>query len=243
MAKVLDRAAFCAKNHEPAFTEFLDPYHAGAFFAALAEDTDGLQARLYGGFPEAERQMIGFWQDYDTPADEAFPIVPVRLRYDEKFAVGLTHRDFLGAALGVGITRAMLGDVLVMPGRTILFAHADIAAYLTGALDKVARLRVTADVCPADELHVFTLDRPRTRLTVASLRLDAVAGAVFNLSRGQAAELIQSGKAFVNWVEAKVTTPVAAGDMLTLRGVGRVKIVEVVGETKKDRMAILVEKY
>ena len=187
--------------------------------------------------------MIGFWQDYMEPADDDFPIVPVRLQYDEKFAEGLSHRDFLGAALGAGITRAMLGDVLVMPGRTIVFTHADMADYLTGALDKVARLRVMADICPPEELYVFQIDRPRTRLTVASLRLDAVASAVFNLSRGQVMELIQSGKALVNWTEARAITQIAAGDMITLRGVGRAKIVEVLGETKKERMAIVCEKY
>ena len=243
-AKVLDRAAFCAKNHEPAFSEFLDAYHAQAFWNALGDGAaDGLHVRLFGGYEDAERKMLGFWQDYMEPSNEDFPIAAVRLTYDEKFADGLTHRDFLGAALGVGITRAMLGDVAMMPGRTIVFAHADIADYLCGALDKVARLRVSADICPPEALYVFAIDRPRTRMTVASLRLDVVAGAVFHLSRGQMAELIQSGKVLRNWTEARATAQVEAGDMLTIRGTGRAKVVEIVGETKKDRMAIICEKY
>ena len=244
-AKVLDQAAFCVKNHEAAFSEFLDPHHARMFMAMLAEVADdGLQVRAFGGFAEAERQMIGFWQDYvASPEDTEFPIVALRLRYDAKFAEGIGHRDFLGATLGTGISRAMVGDVMVSHGQTILFVHRDIADYLTGALDKVKRLRVEAEICPAADLFVFQMDRTRVRLTVASLRVDAVASEVFRMSRSQITDLVQGEKVLVNWTAAKGTAQVAAGDMITVRGVGRAKVVEIVGETKKERMAIVCEKY
>ena len=244
LAKVLDQAAFCAKNHEASFSAFLDAHHAALFMEALADiGEDGLQARMFGGFAGAERQMIGFWQDYATPEEADFPIVPLRLRYDARFAEGLGHRDFLGATLGTGISRALVGDVMVGHSQTIVFVQTEIADYLAGALDKVKRLRVEVDVCPAEELFVFEVDRPRTRLTVASMRLDAVASAIFRVSRSQLSELVQSGKTLVNWTEAKATTQLGAGDMITIRGVGRAKVVEIEGETKKERLAIVCEKY
>ena len=265
-ARVLDLAAFCAKNHEPTFSGFLDAHHVALFMEALADiGEDGLQAHAFGGFPEAERQMIGFWQDYAmpgrmgeqqvvangqsgfcsaaSPAEGGFPIVPLRLRYDAKFAEGLGHRDFLGATLGAGVSRAMVGDVMVSHSQTIIFVQESVADYLSGTLDKVKRLRVEADVCPPEELFVFEVDRPRTRLTVASLRLDAVASAVFRLSRSKLSELVRGGKVLVNWTAAKAATTVDAGDMITIRGMGRAKVVDIEGETKKERLAIVCERY
>ena len=244
LAKALDQAAFCAKNHEAAFTDFIDAHHAAQFETLLSSlSADGLLVRSFGGVPDAERKMLGFFQDYTQPTDEDFPITPLRLRYDAKFAEGLTHRDFLGATLGAGIRRELVGDIAVMPSQTVLFVHSSIADYLCGALDKVKRLRVEAEHCPAEDLFVFTTDKPRVRLTVASLRLDAVAGAAFNLSRGQIAALAQADKLLLNWTAAKATAQVAPGDMVTLRGTGRARIVEVLGETKKERMAIVLERY
>ena len=244
LAKVLDQAAFCAKNHEACFTEFMDPRQAALFMGILSGiEADGLHVQAFGGHPGAERQMLGFWQDYMTPEEADFPITPLRLRYDAKFAEGLTHRDFLGSTLGTGITRALVGDIAVMPSQTILFVHSDIADYLSGALDKVKRLRVEAEVCPAEELFVFQTDRSRVRLTVASLRLDAVASALFRLSRAQIADLIRGDKVLLNWTAAKATASVAAGDVITIRSTGRVKVVEIEGETKKARVALICELY
>ena len=245
LAKVLDQAAFCAKNHEACFTEFMDPRQA-ALFAGILSDigaAEGLHMQAFGGHPGAERQMLGFWQDYMTPEEAGFPITPLRLRYDTKFAEGLTHRDFLGSTLGTGITRALVGDIAVMPSQTILFVHKDIADYIIGALNKVKRLRVEAEVCPAEELFVFQTDRARVRLTVASLRLDAVASVLFRLSRAQITDLIRGDKVLLNWAAGKATAAVAAGDVITIRGTGRAKVVEIEGETKKERVALICELY
>jgi len=243
-AKVLDQVAFCAKNHEPAFTEFLDPHRAGIMLAALGDmRAEGLQVSAFGGYDEAERVMLGFWQEYITPSNDDFPIAPIRLRYDAKYAQGLTHRDFLGATLGTGITRALVGDIAVMASQTILFVHTDIADYLTGALDKIGRLRVTAEPCPPEELFVYQLARIEERITVASLRLDVVAGALFRMSRSQIGDLIDGEKVLINWMTAKATAQMKAGDMITVRGTGRAKITEILGETKKERIVISCERY
>ena len=82
------------------------------------------------------------------------------------------------------------------------------------------------------------------RDTVSSLRLDAVAASGFSLSRGRAAELISSGKFQLNHRECtKPDRPVAEGDVLSCRGLGKCAVKTVGGPSKKGRIMIELERY
>ena len=236
MSKAVDRANTAIKTFSPEFTVFMDPYKAHSMIDAFSYERD-VKAMAWGGYDEAERLKIGFFPEFTECDTALFPITPVRISYNPDFSRRLTHRDFLGSVLGLGITREKMGDIILDEGQAVIFADKDIADYIAVNLERVAHTKVRTNI-----LDGFT-PKPREaaekKLTVASLRLDAVISNALNISRGKAAELIKGEKAYINWKsETSVSKAVAEGDIITLRGYGRVKIREIMGTTKKDRILL-----
>ncbi|MCL2372200.1 MAG: YlmH/Sll1252 family protein [Defluviitaleaceae bacterium] len=229
-AKVLDKLAASEKKRQPSFTDFLDPMRCGAFIAALGS----ADVTTHGGHENAEREMIGFGAG--SPAD--FPITPVAVRYNQKFSKAPTHRDYLGATLGLGIDRGKVGDILLAAEGATLYVASDIASYVAEGLTQVGRVTVKATAGSTLETTGNTIKEKR--VTVSSLRLDAVVSAALNISRGKSAALIDAEKVFVNWKPGKKTQTLSPGDKITVRGVGRITINTEDGRTKKDRIVITV---
>lgn len=238
-ARALDKAAVTAKKHIPAFSAFFDPFKLGRFIKLIGY-TDMLVVP-YGGFDEAERKMIGFFPDYFEYTNDDFPITPVEIAFT-RFSKSLAHRDFLGSVLGLGITRDKVGDIVVEDERAVVFADSSIAGYIETNLEYVGHTKVKVHILESYEPK--TAEAAEKKVTVASLRLDAVLSSCFNLSRTKTAELIKGEKAYVNWLgENSPSRQLCENDMITLRGSGRVKIKEINGKTKKDRFLITVEIY
>jgi len=241
-AKVLDQVYLCVENDTPKFTEFIDPLrlqYAQVNLTGL--DKFGIIMNVDGGYPDAERRMLGFAPRDVGLAD--FPITKVLVEYAAKHA-SPAHSDFLGAILGLGLDRSVIGDIVLLPTSAVIMADARIEDYLLGGLHKVGRATVSASRLP-DDAHFYGLDnRVVDRVICASLRLDNLLAAAFKLSRGDAAALVKSGKAFVNWQETNSPAKtVKQGDMLTLRKHGRVQIAEVVGKSRKDHFLIDIVRY
>ena len=242
LAKVLDRAALCEKRREKTFTDFLDAAKA-AKFAGLFNKEDFICAAV-GGAPTAERKMLGFAPEYDSLSPEDFPITAVAVRYNAKYSKALSHRDFLGAALGLGIDRARLGDILLGEGAVIIAAQ-EMAEYICANLEQVGRTKVNCEIVPVNFSESEAAENfLGKRMTVASLRLDAVVSGAFNISRAKAAGLIEGEKVFINWAcAASGAKTISEGDIVTVRGLGRVRLDKVGGSTKKDRLVVFVAKY
>lgn len=241
ISKAADRANTAVKTFKPEFTIFMDPYKAHRICDLFKYERD-IQAVLYGGYDDAERLKIGFFPEYIQPDGSLFPISAVDISYNSSFSKNLTHRDFLGSVLGLGITREKVGDILPEEGRAIVFADSDIAEYIAANLDRVGHTKVNAKI--AENIIIKPKEAVEKRLTVPSLRIDALLSNAFNISRGKTAELIKAEKAFINWKkETSVSRAVAEGDVITLRGYGRIKLSEVVGTTKKDRILLRLIVY
>ncbi|MCL2405575.1 MAG: YlmH/Sll1252 family protein [Defluviitaleaceae bacterium] len=199
----------------------------------------GVAAQLYGGHENAERMMLGFAPPYGEPiAHGYFPITPLAIAYNGRFSRQLTHRDFLGAVLGLGLDRGKVGDIQLTESGAVMYTASEVAVYIKENLLEVGRTTVTA----SDYTSMTDIEATGTqkRITVASLRLDAIVSGVFHLSRGKAATLIESDKVFVNWAVAKKTLLLSEGDIVTIRGTGRIRIDAVNGPTKKDRVAVSI---
>ena len=241
-ARALDQALFAMKRRQPAFTDFMD----GAKCARFAERMRGireLQVTLYGGMEDCERQRMGFSLE-EIPL-EAFPIKIIKIRRkSRKFGqADLGHRDYLGSILGLGIDRGKVGDILVSEEEAVCFVTEEIAPYITAMLEQVSKTAVIAEEAEGAEA-IPQRQTERKRLTVASLRLDAVAGEAFHLSRGKVQALIGAEKAQVNWNTVTNTShQLKEGDMVSLRGFGRFRVREIGGKTKKDRTGLEIEKY
>ncbi len=241
-AKALDRAIFAIKRREPAFTDFMDVAKCARFRERL-RGIRGLEVTLFGGAADCERQMMGFFTE--ALAAEAFPIQAIKIRRkSRKFGqANLSHRDYLGSLLGLGIDRGKTGDILVAEEAAVCFVTEEIAPYITATLTQVSKTAVIAE--EADTAADIPERQTETRrLTVASLRLDAVASEAFRLARGKTQTLIGAEKAQVNWnIITNTSYLLREGDLVSLRGFGRFRIRTVCGKTKKDRIGLEIEHY
>ena len=237
-AKALDRHKAARHKNNATFTDFMNPQRSAMFLQRFIKM--GATACVYGGHENAERMILGFAPPYtdEPPANEDFPIVPLAITYNGRFSRQLTHRDFLGAVLGLGLDRGKIGDIRITDSVAVMYVAGDVADYITENLREAGRTTVT--VASYTEAADIEATGTQKRITAASLRLDAVISVAFHLSRGKAAALIESEKVFVNWAVAKKTLQLAIGDIVTIRGTGRIRVDTVIGSTKKDRIAVMI---
>ena len=235
-AKVLDRLFICKTRHKPTFSDFFDPAKWTAFYNALKHED--VQIQTFGGTANCERRMLGFFP-LDCTID--FPISRLQIKHNSKFNKMPRHQDYLGAILGLGFDRSRIGDIFLGEEYAEIFVHRDIGDYLCEQLNQVGRTPVTTRILSEDEPGLAKAEEVESQLNLASMRLDVVVAAAFNLSRSKVVPLIRGQKVFVNWIPCIDTSRhVKPGDMITLRGYGRARIGEELGRTKKDRLRVAV---
>lgn len=234
LRELASRARFTG---QASFTRFLEP--DGRLLARSAALEADVQVAFYGGHPDAERSMAAFFVE---AAPMQIPAGVLEIRWNAKYGQP-GHRDLLGALMGLGVSREMLGDLAVGEGRAVLFSHADVSEYILRNLDAAGRVHVA--VSRAGEDAEWPPPEGRAfRATVSSARLDAVLAAGFDLSRQQAQGLISAGAVKLNHLEqTHADARLRDGDLLSARGLGRVRLEEVLGETRKGRLAIRLFRY
>lgn len=195
----------------------------------------------YGGYPFAERIVAAFGENI---SNYDFPICILKISpAAQKFADRLTHRDFLGGLMNLGIKRELLGDIIICDNVGYLFCLEQIKDYI---MDNLSRLKhTTVKVSQVDTLPDNILKEPEsTEIIVPSLRLDAVISAVYKLSRSESAKLFRQEKVFVN---SKATTnssyKMKDNDIISVRGFGRLQFLRQLRTTKKDRLVVEIIKY
>ena len=243
LAKVLDRARQAQDRNIPAATDFLSPQQQMLSLDLLRlagiSETDYV---LSGGFDGAERKLILFLPDWQEPEDAVFPLRCIRAGYRSEY--DLSHRDVLGSLMGEGIVREKVGDILVSADSCDVIVADSVAEFLLNSWSSAGRAKLTVREVSARDLHIPVQKTEPVKDTVAALRLDAVASSGFRMSRGKAAELVNSGRVQVNWQECtKPDRLLAEGDTVSARGVGKFKLKQVGGTTKKGRISILLERY
>lgn len=245
LARTLDKLELTQTRSIPAHTPFLSP-------AEQACVTDLLNAWghprhfFFGGFDGAERQICVFLPDWQEMEDHlSGPDLPVTaLRASFPRDASLTHRDILGSLMGLGITREKLGDILLTEGSCDVLCLADSAPILLSQWESAGRWKLKLQQIPLTGLEVKAPEVRTIRDTVATLRLDAVLSSGFSTSRGKAADLISAGRVMVNHREClKSDKPVAQGDVLTCRGLGKCVVKEVLGQSRKGRIMLVLERY
>ena len=207
-----------------------------------APEAAGFAYSLIGGYENAERKLLAAGNEEDLgPPDPPIRVISVSPK-SARFAEDLSHRDYLGAILGLGIDRSLIGDILVRENRAWFFCLASAAEMLAASLAQVRRTSVSAEITSPDIPEL----QPRyesLRLNVASERLDAVAAAVTRLSRGQAGTLFAGEKVFVN---GRLATDKSArlkeGDTLSIRGFGKMIYDGLEVETRKNRLWVSLRK-
>lgn len=241
VSKTEDLFSLCDKYSQSRFSGFLDGgeqavIHDNVFFPC------DYNVIFYGGFDDAEKKIMGVFPQWEEPQLSDFPIVC--LKVEGGYTRKLTHRDYLGTLMSLGLTSQKLGDIVVNDGFAYVLIHKDMAEYVADNLNKIGSQGVKVTVF--DDLSRIEINREyRTFGAVcASPRLDAVVGAAANISRAQAQSLINGGKIKVNHREITHTAEaIKEGDLLSVRGYGRYIVHSFDGETRKMRMHITFKQY
>ncbi len=210
----------------------------------MAWDGSCAPMTLTGGFPSAERRLALFGDEACCGYAGTAPIACVALRpASRKFAEALSHRDVLGALMGLGIRRSLLGDILLREETAYIFCLESAAGLLAEGCTQVRHTTVRGEVLP--ELPAFAQEKPeKSQVVAASARLDALVAAVYRLSRREGQELIHQGRVFVNsrLTEngARVLEP---GALVSVRGYGRFLYEGEASQTHKGRLRAWVRIY
>ena len=225
------------------FTDFLG-LSEQSIFAEVERTLGKIRFTAFGGAPGCERIMIRFGDAEALGYEEPFPISTIKAEpKSQKFADKLTHRDFLGAIMNLGIERSCLGDIIIIDNVGYIFAKDDMAEYICDSLTKIkhtdVRLSVTSEL-PEGEL--FRTEGMSIQLS--SERLDAAVAKVFSLSREEAQTAFKRGLVFVcgRVCESASYTP-KVGETISVRGHGRFIYDGQFGLSKKGKLNVAIRKY
>ena len=242
LAKVWDKINAGIRKNIPANTCFLSPREL-EMTRYLFGDVEGLYA--FGGYEGAERKMLIFLPEYleaEALYDEDSPVIC--LRADFYHSESPSHRDFLGALMGAGIGRETVGDICVGKERCDFFVTEEIAPYIEQSFTSAGRTHVRITRIPLKEASIPEPEIKELRDTLASLRLDSVISSGFRIGRSLAAQYVTQGKAAIDGLPCeKPDKAVAEGAKISVRGLGKMKLVSVNGRTKKDRISVTIHRY
>lgn len=238
-------------NYVITSTSFLDEREQGILLDKFRNRSN--LSLLFGGYDDAERRALFFFPPYseaETPSEAAEILSKgedctfVRLRFKKDKFSSLGHRDCLGALMGLGLRRDMIGDIIVTPDGCDIFAMKSVKKFILENFTKAGRASLKGEEIPliigADEKKETVIKS----ITAASMRLDVLVSQIYSLSRTNASLAIEKGVIFLNDRQClKGDARVFEGDKIVYRGKGKAVIEEVSGTTKKGRMALKIKRY
>lgn len=239
--RIMEAADNCYNRDIPVETDFLDLYKQ-TLFCTIIKDLPPVSYKVMGGYDLAERKVIQFLPYEEYPADLPYTvlkIVPVQAKFSEK----LTHRDYLGAILNLGIVREKIGDIVINDDSVLLFCTNKIADFLVQNIVKVRNTYVRTEIIDAEDFE-YVPSYEEIRGTVASVRLDSVIALGFNSSRNHIISYIEEGKVAVNGrIITSNAYSIKDNDIISVRGLGKIRYVSTLSETRKGRILILIHKF
>lgn len=226
-------------QYSPYLTDFLDPRQQ-FILETIVRNREEFRFSLFGGYPDAERKRALIYPDYFEVKEEDFDVSLYQVKYPLKFTE-LSHGKILGTLIGTGITREHFGDIITDGEQWQILMDEKIASYVELQMDKIGKVSVRLEKLTALDRLNPTNDWETEVNTFSSLRVDTVISTLFNISRQRAKTLIESGKVKINWTETtRPDSLLAIKDMISVRGFGRIQLVEFLGETKKEKLRIEV---
>lgn len=231
---IKDLAAIGGKSHISRFSGFLTEREQQ--LAKAAAFSFGVSCCFWGGYNNAVRKI--FCAPEDT--EDSFPLDSVTFRFREKDK--LTHRDFLGALMSLGLKRDQIGDILVANGAAVVFVTQTVSSLVLNEIDKVGRVGVKAE----SGVHIQLPEQEFEEMSVvvASPRIDALVSAVCGISRDKASALIRTGGVVVGGIQVNSTSKnVNEGEIFSVKGYGKFVFSQIGLETKKGKNHAVIKKY
>ena len=240
----------CAIRGNLGISAFFSPREI--FTATEYLKRSGVQFAFFGGYGDAERAKCYFLPEFMEGIDDIAKISDfgysseiVALQIKGSGFEGLSHRAIMGSILGLGVQRDSIGDiVLLSESRAVFFCDERLYEFFLSDLKKIGR-----DTVKIERIELESVSIPERRFlrisdTVASARLDCIVAALCALSRERAKDRIEQSTVELNYeLEERPDREVIAPAILSVRGVGKFRVLSVSDKTKKGRYRLLAEKY
>lgn len=240
LKRVVDLCRKASKQYEVVTSDFLSP-DIHDYLPYIIHHFKDLSYELQGGYDEAEYKKLILYPDYMVDIESQ--ILVIDIKYQEKYGQ-ISHRDVLGAVLGLGLKRDVVGDILLEPGHVQVMTSETTARFIRSQLSKIGRVHVDVSMCQTDEIMKKDEQVKMIFSTVKSVRLDAVIASGYNVSRSKAVDLIKAEKVKLNHNYCSQTSKeLNVGDLISIRGLGRIRLQEINGLSKKERYKIEIKKY
>lgn len=226
------------RSYVPKLTDFLDPREQDILTSLIGTNASDVVLEFNGGEPNTERKRAIIRPYYEEMTEDMFQLTLLEAAYHQKF-VSISHRDVLGAFLSLGMKRKKLGDIYISDGRIQIIVAAEIAPFVTANLNSIKRAAIHFQEQSFSSLIAKQEKWLESVQTVSSLRLDAVIKEIYRMSRSEAQALIRQERVKVNFrIVDEANFLLQKGDILSVRGKGRSKIIDIHGLTKKEKWRI-----
>ncbi len=250
LAKVLDRIRISKTKNKIVSTDFLDE-HEQRIVLDLLMKMKIRNYKIWGGFENAERKILIVYPEKlenifinEIPNKEEYLSI-IRIILSKQLVGQYTHRDYLGGVIKTGIKREKIGDIIVYDEGADIIILPEVTKYLKYNLPELTRFsKAKIEQEKIENLKEKKEKYQDIEIIVPSMRLDSVVSELIKVSRNKSSELIKEERVFLNFVvEPRGTKEVKVSDILTIRGKGRFKIIEIIRKTRNERFVIKVQKY
>ncbi len=233
----IEDAILSSEYGEPSFLGFLNEVEAAEACGYLKNRR--VNFTLSGGFPQASRVYLCICDSTDSVR---FPITALSIK--STGSKPLTHRDFLGSLMGLGIKRECIGDILLSSdNQAVVFVREDMAPHIIRDLDKVSRDRVKVSYY-SEDIESLCNRTEDSRIIVSSMRIDNLVSSLVGCSRSVASELIKNDKIFCNYLLVKKPSLVIVkDDIISIRGYGKYIIGDFAGKSRRDNIILNISRY
>lgn len=240
VSRIIDVVSATEEKNIIRYTQFLNGHEIN--LAKKVADSFSVSYMLYGGYDEAERCILISYPEFLFPDSGDIPIKVIRAK--TKNNSRLSHRDYMGAVLNLGIKREKIGDIAVCDDCGYIFCMNDISDYIVSQIEKIGNCGVVLSVSDFENVSIPPKQFKEITDSVNSLRLDAIVSVATGVSRSDAVNIIQRGKVSVNWeVRDKSDFKPQEGDILSVHGYGRILFYKIGGSSKKGRTFITLRRY
>ncbi|MGM0844523.1 MAG: RNA-binding protein [Bacillota bacterium] len=234
---IIEWQEYVETSYSPKVTDFLDPRQQQILKAVLGSNSE-VRVSFYPDMASIERKRAILYPDYYEPVQSDYSVTLFEIQYPKKF-VTIEHRQILGSLMSIGLKREKFGDIIVNGDRIQLMTASEVSDYVDMNFKEAGRSKVELEKVPFQSIIASSEEWRELITTASSLRLDVILSALYNLSRQKVQTLITGGAVKVNWrvVEA-ASFEAAEGDVFSMKGFGRSKLISIEGKTKKDKFRI-----
>lgn len=240
VAKIYENLNLCLRIGKTVFT---DQFYSPNVWAIIEKMNLDCNVKSYGIFKESERRIISFHSLYEDNDYIDYPIKVIKITNNSKFRE-LKHQDYLGALMSLGIKREKFGDLLVENNFCYIAGFDEVLEYVKNNLKQIGKNPCTVEILEEYQDKLLDYEYEEIIIQVNSLRLDNIVSQLTNNSRSNSEKLLKNGMVLVNYVEMnQKSSEIKLPSIISIRGYGKYKIEEIIGQTKKGKEKIKIKKF